>query len=151
MTGKGQAMYQLPSGLKPIPFADVVVRAAKKDHSAFAVLYLHYNQPLGKRLLALVGNVEVADDLYQDTFVRVWKYFSEHENVPQDTAEHFEAWLYCIAKNIAFDYLRHKRIFEVLPLLENESDDPREYALSECLSVTGHEEQDVTCCVSNRY
>lgn len=52
----------------------------------------------------LVGDAVVAEDLTQEVFVKVWlkiKKFDQNKN--------FKTWLFTIAKNTAFDWLRKKK------------------------------------------
>lgn len=95
-----------------VPFEEVVKRVCNKDHEAFEILYEHYRRPLGGRLRALVNDTEVAYDLYQDTFIRVWEKSSEK------IIHYFEPWLYGIARNLAIDYLRRKKLIEFQSLVE---------------------------------
>lgn len=126
------------------PLAVIVARAYQKDREAFALLYEHFKQPLGKRLMALVNNKETAYDLYQDTFVRVWNYFSQGGAERQEDRlfiiHHFQVWLYTVARNVAVDYIRHNKKFVFLPLFEDKSNEYREYVLAR-LQSDGHEDQ----------
>lgn len=128
---------ELSSSTKPL--AEIVARACKKDHQAFEMLYEHYKKPLGKRLMALVNNKETAYDLYQETFVRIWKSISIRRRVPFGLD--FEPWLYHIARNLAFDYLRRNRKFEFLRLFRDETDELQLHELSRNLGVAENEEQ----------
>lgn len=113
-------------------------RVHTKDWTAFERLYEHYRNPLGQRLVYLVGDREVGYDLYQDTFEHLWKKLS-----PENPIKNFEAWLYEIAKNLAIDYLRRIKRIIFLPLPESSSDEPGDQTLLGLLSVPGHEER--TC------
>jgi RNA polymerase sigma-70 factor, ECF subfamily len=136
-----------PSG-SPIPLIDIVERLYQKDWAAFEVLYEYYKVPLGKRLLYLIGDQETAYDLYQETFVRVLRYFSGLSGVPAGaTYESFEPWLYRIARNCAIDYYRHTKKFEFLQSHEDSLFEPKTHSLAEYFSIAGHEEQvcDLLC------
>jgi len=95
---------------------DVVRRACNNDQHAFASLYEYYQGRLERYLFTQVRDREVSYDLYQDTFLRVWKVFSQQAPISEAIVEHFEAWLYRIATNAAIDYLRRSRKVEMLPL-----------------------------------
>lgn len=71
---------------------------------AFTVLVRHFELEIHGYLAGLVGNVQEADDLTQETMLKVW------QKLPtlQDVA-HFKPWLYRIARNLAYDYLRRQR------------------------------------------
>src|SRR6185503_17289912 len=97
-------------------------------------LYSAYQRPLLAHLARLVGDHEAAEDLCQETFIKAWRAWSQHD--PTASAL---AWLYRIATNTAYDYLRrHRRIqFTTLP----ESDPlpgethPMETRVAECEPV----------------
>ena len=110
-------------------------RVHAKDWMAFERLYEYYRNPLGQRLVYLVGDREVAYDLYQDTFEHLWRKLS-----PENPVRNFDAWLYEIAKNLAIDYLRRTKRVIFLALPEDSSDELGSQTLLGFLSVPGHEE-----------
>ncbi|MDQ2714222.1 MAG: RNA polymerase sigma factor [Chloroflexota bacterium] len=114
---------------------EIVERACAKDRLAFGSLYELYKEPLGKRLAYLIGDKDVAYELYQEMFIHFWK------RLPIPPPLNFEAWLYRIARNAAFDYLRHVKRLEFLPLLEQEDAGSSGYPNGETLSETGFEER----------
>jgi RNA polymerase sigma-70 factor, ECF subfamily len=119
-----------------LPLAEAIKKARARDHAAFQRLYEHYKIPLWRRLLYLVKDQESAYDLFQETFLRVWK------GLPEKSSEvDFEPWLYRIAKNLAIDHLRRTSSLTFLSLSESETDEPKEYTLLGLLSSAGHEEQ----------
>ena len=91
-------------------FKDVTVRACQKDRQAVTLLYEYYKRPLGRRLMALVNNHETTEDLYQETFIRVW------QRISPDMTDYFAPWLFNVARNLAIDYLRHATRLEFVPL-----------------------------------
>lgn len=117
---------------------DAVRNAQARDHEAFTLLFQYYKLPLWRRLWYLVGNDELAYDLYQETFIRVWRSLpTKPENAP------FEAWLYEIARNLALDHFRHqnKLQFLVFPEPESESEPILRTSFTARFSVPGHEER----------
>lgn len=82
------------------PDRDLLVRARDGDRDAFGTLIRRHQQRifgLGARLL---GNATEADDLVQDTFLRVWRALDRF-----DEARPFVPWLVRIATNRALDVL----------------------------------------------
>ena len=66
------------------------------DEKAFdEIVKLHY-ESIFNLLLRLVGNKLDADDLCQETFIRVYKYIKKFKGKSQ-----FSTWLYRIAYNVA--------------------------------------------------
>lgn len=81
----------------------LVQRACEGDKQAFAALYDEYQLGIYEYLAGHVGKDE-AYDLLQDTFIRALTGISSLQD-----ASKFAPWLYRIARNRAYDYLRHKR------------------------------------------
>lgn len=55
-------------------------------------------------IFKLIGNKEDAEDITQETFIKVWQKLSKF-----DTDKNFKTWLFSIAKNTAIDKLRRKK------------------------------------------
>jgi RNA polymerase sigma-70 factor (ECF subfamily) len=70
----------------------------------------HYNQLRGY-LFRLVSNCETAEDLCQETFIKAFRNWHQHD--PNANAL---SWLYRIATNTAYDYLRRRRRTNLQPL-----------------------------------
>lgn len=63
------------------------------------------NAPAVRRYaLSLVRDPWLADDVLQETFLRVWKYWSSSQSVANP-----QAWVIRIARNTAFDMLARRR------------------------------------------
>jgi len=74
------------------------------DHSAFEVLVNRYENRLTSVLLRFVRDRELARDLVQETFLRVYERLDQF-----DPARRFGPWLFRIGVNLALDYLRKRR------------------------------------------
>lgn len=74
------------------------------DEQALGFLVDKYLKPLYNFVFQLVGEKDVSDDIVQETFFKAWKNI---KNFEQDRK--FSTWLFAIAKNSAFDWLRKKR------------------------------------------
>ena len=71
------------------------------NRPAFDEIYQHYSSNLYLRILKMVKVQEVADELLQDIFLKVWlKRDLIDENQP------FKAWIYKIAQNCIYDHYR---------------------------------------------
>ena len=82
----------------------LVERARHGDHAAFAVLVRRYERKLVRVLTRLVRDPELARDLAQETF---WRVYSRLERF--DTARRFGPWLFRVAVNLGLDRLRRGR------------------------------------------
>lgn len=69
------------------------------DETALAELVARYHSPIYKFLHRYTGDAALADDLAQETFIRLLQF---HGQPPQ----RFKPWVYTIATNIARDYFR---------------------------------------------
>jgi RNA polymerase sigma-70 factor, ECF subfamily len=84
-----------------LPVASLVERARTGDSDAFEGLYTLYFAELYGYLFGLVRNPEDARDVAQQTFLQAWWKLPSLRDVTR-----FKHWLYCIARNAAYDYGR---------------------------------------------
>ena len=82
--------------------AELVERLQKRDPQALAELYDRYGRLAYSLILRIVRDTGVAEDLVQETFLRVWN------RVVAFDAEKgsIGPWLLAVARNRAIDYLR---------------------------------------------
>ncbi|WP_428661731.1 RNA polymerase sigma factor [Runella sp.] len=81
---------------------DLVMLLTKQDLRAYSYLYDHYSKALYGVIFKLVKKEEVAQDLLQDVFVKIWKNAGQY-----DTSKgRFFTWMLNIARNTGRDYLR---------------------------------------------
>ena len=76
----------------------------EKDMQLVADLVERCQHRLVRYLLYLTGRRDYAEDLAQETWVRVLQRGSQY-----DGRQRFDLWLFAIARNLAIDYLRKKR------------------------------------------
>ena len=74
------------------------------DEAAFPLLYRRYERRLLAFLVPYVGDLALAEDLLQETFLRVFRQRASYE--PRGA---FRTWLFAIARNLALDQLRLRR------------------------------------------
>ena len=74
------------------------------NDAAFTLLVTKYKDALTNYLNVMVGNYDVAADLAQETFLRVYRNISRYSNIYQ-----FSTWLYRIATNLAIDEMRYRK------------------------------------------
>jgi RNA polymerase sigma-70 factor, ECF subfamily len=80
----------------------LVTLIQSKSERGFHILYNNYCGALYGVLIKFVKRTDVADDLLQDTFVKIWKHINEFDS--QKGALY--TWMLNIARNQAIDYLR---------------------------------------------
>lgn len=75
-----------------------------RTHLTTEELYEAYADDVYRYLLFLLRNKEAAEDLTQDTFIRVHQQLHNFKGQAQE-----RTWILKIARNVAFDLLRRKR------------------------------------------
>jgi len=84
--------------------ADAISRLQKGDAEALALVMAQYQHRLYRFLLRLAQDSFAADDLFQQTWVRVMEKIGRY-----DSRLAFDPWLFSVARNLAIDYLRRHR------------------------------------------
>ncbi len=76
-----------------------------KNTRAFDVLVRKYQSSVRRFFLyQTLGDAELSDDLAQDTFLKAYTHLSSFKNL-----SNFSTWLFRIAYNVFYDYLRRRR------------------------------------------
>ncbi len=91
--------------LGTLPDADVVRLAQQGREPAYRELVRRYERPVFSLVYRMVRDREVAEDLAQDTFVKVLNHIDRYS--PEFK---FSSWLFKIANNVAIDHLRRRRL-----------------------------------------
>jgi len=81
---------------------DLVLRLQKRDPQALADLYDRYGRLVYSLILRVVRDAGIAEDLVQETFLRVWNRVQGFESGKGSIGP----WLLAVARNRAIDYLR---------------------------------------------
>lgn len=82
---------------------DLVRLYLRGDEGAFELLVRRYVPPIHRFLARLAGDSHIAEDLAQETFVKVWRHLKKF-----DLNKSFKTWIFTIAKNAATDFFRKK-------------------------------------------
>jgi RNA polymerase sigma-70 factor (ECF subfamily) len=107
----------------------LLARYREGDGAAFEILYARHRQGLYRFLLGLSGKPELADEVFQDTWLSLIRSTSQ----PQGRAT-FRTWLFQIARNRLIDYWRkhgahqplHDSYDEQLHAIGDETNDPEQ-------------------------
>jgi RNA polymerase sigma-70 factor (ECF subfamily) len=94
-----------PPPVEPGGDARLVERARDGDDSAFAALVARYEPKLIRVLNRLVHDPELAQDLAQETF---WKVYNRLDRF--DTSRRFGPWLFRVGVNLGLDQLRRRDV-----------------------------------------
>jgi len=100
----------------------LVLRCQVGDKDAFAKLIERYNAPLRYFINRLLGNPEITEDIFQDTWLTVIRRICSLKRT-----EAFPTWLYRIARNKVYQQLRREKrltgLDEKIAVLNNTEDD----------------------------
>ncbi len=84
--------------------ASHIIEQAKTEQAAFVELYRHYGQRVLRFLIVRTGNLQLAEDLTQETFIAVMRSLPSY----QSGQAKFSSWLLQIALNCARMYWRKR-------------------------------------------
>lgn len=112
----------------------LVIMYANGNNNAFDILLDRYKSKLYTYLFYTVHDESLADDLFQETFVKAITRIQEHRYQPNGK---FQAWLMRIAHNLIIDYYRQRNNENCL------SNDETDYDLlnNQDLADQSHESQ----------
>ena len=91
--------------LANLPDADVVALALEGRDAAHRELIKRYERPVFSLVFRMVRNRELAEDLAQDTFIKVLNHIDRYR--PEFK---LSSWLFKIANNVAIDHLRRRQL-----------------------------------------
>ena len=84
---------------------ELILQYRAGNQSAFDELVKRYLHPIFVFSRRMTGSDATAEDVTQETFVKVWKMLGRYH-----TTNTFKSWLFAIARNTAIDYLRKKKL-----------------------------------------
>jgi RNA polymerase sigma-70 factor (ECF subfamily) len=91
--------------LSDLSDAEVVAHARKGSERAHRELLARYERPVFSLIFRMVRDRETAEDLAQETFIKVLN------NLDRYSPEFkFSSWLFKIANNLTIDHLRRRRV-----------------------------------------
>ena len=100
---------------------EILRRCRTGDERAFRELVQEYQRPVYSLALRMLRGEEDAEDVTQETFVRVFRSLDRY-----DPARPFAAWIFTIAARLCIDHLRRRRHRPIsLVQRDHESDEER--------------------------
>lgn len=84
--------------------------APRASDALFDEVYAQYRGPLYNYIYRLIGDRDGADDLLQETFVKVYRAL---DSLPEGAGR--TPWVYRIATNTCYDVLRRRKLISWLP------------------------------------
>lgn len=105
---------------------DLIRRASQSDFEAFRELFNRYQPAVFRRAVYMVRDPDLAHDIVQEAFVRIWE---TRRKLRKDLS--FLALAYRISRNLILDSARHRKIEEqfrdrIPQPARSEGDDPVE-------------------------
>ena len=91
--------------LTNLPDADVAALARQGREEAFRELIRRYERPVFSLIFRMVRDRETAEDLAQETFIKVLNHIDRYR--PEFK---LSSWLFKIANNVTIDYLRKRQL-----------------------------------------
>lgn len=124
------------SGLAPRPSADLqeaelAVSALRGSEAACEALVRRFERPVYNLIARLVRDPAAAEDLTQDTFLKVFRALGTF-----DPRLRFSSWLFRIAHNTALDHLRRRKLLPADPPPAAPGEEPPEARLPDPLAVS---------------
>jgi RNA polymerase sigma-70 factor, ECF subfamily len=80
---------------------ELILKLQNGDVDSFAPIYARFRKPILKFVLKQVRTVDVAEELTQDIFLKLYQHRKSY-----NPAYEFSTWLWTIARNTVFDFLR---------------------------------------------
>lgn len=90
----------------------------RHDPEILDQLILQYQHRLLRYLLYLTGNREMAEDIFQETWMRVLMRGSQFNGNSR-----FDTWLFTIARNLVIDFRRRRSMASLEEMFESSDDD----------------------------
>jgi len=112
-------MHEEEKGSRPSD-EDLIEKFQNGDLYAFDLIVKRYKNQLLNFVYRFLGNAEEAEDLVQETFLRVYRNRKAYQKVAK-----FSTWIYTIAGNLAKTELRkrkRRKFFSISDLGYNEKD-----------------------------
>ncbi len=100
--------------ITPLNESPIIEAAKGGDMAAFEALLYAYEKRIFNYILRIIQHKEDAEDLTQETFVKVYKHLHSF-----DSSKNFKTWLYTIATNTVYDHLRRRRRARELFIIDN--------------------------------
>lgn len=101
--------------MRPLTDEDLLTRARRREPAALDQLVRSYSRRVYGLLARLTSRRDVAEELMQETFLRMVRTIDTYEHTGR-----FEPWLFRIAANLARDHMRQRRRRGVMLALDGE-------------------------------
>ncbi len=100
-----------------------VQKTLKADNLTYTVVYNKYHSIIKNHIVIKIKNTEMAENLTQDTFIKVFNHFHEYDNCISKVS----TWVYKIANNVIIDYVRKAQKTKILSVSDYVDETGKEY------------------------
>lgn len=107
---------------------DLLLKVANGDEKCFRQLFFKYHQLLGTHIYRLTNSLDIAEEIVQDVFLKLW---TSREALSE--VHNFKAYLFVVSKNHTLNCMR-KRSKERMYIRKSEENFARDYSDSEAES-----------------
>ena len=97
---------------------ELIYLLKNRDQSAFSYLYDNYSGALFGVIYKMVENRELAEDVLQEAFVKIWNNFSNYDNLKG----RLFTWMLNLTRNLTIDTLRSKGYKNQAKIQNSEND-----------------------------
>ena len=91
-------------GIRKYSEEELVLLLRQQDQQAFSYLYDNYAAALNGIIYRMVDEKELAEDILQEAFIKIWNNFSQYDN----SKGRLFTWMLNIVRNLTIDTLRSK-------------------------------------------
>ncbi len=109
---------------------DLIASAQKGDQSALDVLIKRYLKSIYNFIYRFLNEKHEVSDLTQEVFIKVWKNISKF-----NPRKNFKTWLFVIARNTTFDYLKKKKDLPFSAFFDQEKNENFLESIPETISL----------------
>jgi RNA polymerase sigma-70 factor, ECF subfamily len=98
---------------------NLISQYLKGEEKSLELLIAKYLKPIYGFVYNFISNQTDAQDIVQEVFIKVWKHLKRF-----DQNKSFKTWLFSIAKNTIYDFLRKKKTIPFSDLENEDGDNP---------------------------
>ena len=122
---------------------EIIKQVLKGEKDKFVEIVNKYQVSVLSMVNRMIRNRQDAEDITQEVFLRAYRFLPQF-----DLTQKFSGWLFTIAKNLCFDFLRKKRI-ETISLDEKKKEVTDQKPLPNGIYTQKTKEQKIESAVSS--
>lgn len=116
---------------------ELVKRTIKGDNLAFSEIVRRYENMVARTVISMLGNIQQADDVGQDTFIRLYRSLKDFRGDSK-----LSTYIQRIAINLSLNEIRRKKRFLSMFYRSDEKDDMSEIEIEAASEEEGRDVKD---------